>query len=30
MQLNPSEISDIIKEKISGANLAAEATNQAL
>ena len=28
MQLNPSEISDIIKEKISGANLAAEATNQ--
>ena len=28
MQLNPSEISEIIKEKISGANLAAEATNQ--
>ena len=30
MQLNPSEISEIIKEKISGANLAAEATNQVL
>jgi len=28
MQLNPSEISEIIKEKISGANLAAEATDQ--
>ena len=28
MQLNPSEISEIIKEKISGVNLAAEATNQ--
>lgn len=28
MQLNPSEISEIIKEKISGANVASETSNQ--
>ena len=28
MQLNPSEISEIIKEKISGANVSSETSNQ--